>query len=110
MRIILEHLYQVEPLHAAMFVLAMNLLTFPLYGIDKRLAIKKGYRIPETSLLLVALLGGSPAAMLAQRVFKHKISKQTFRRRIWIITIFQVAALAYLWYIGFLELWALGPK
>lgn len=49
-----------------------NILTFSLYGIDKRKAIKRQWRISERMLLAFALLGGSIGAILAMMIFHHK--------------------------------------
>ena len=51
---------------AAGYVLVMSLLAFALMGVDKRRAKRKGARrIPERTLFLTALLGGSLGAALA---------------------------------------------
>jgi uncharacterized membrane protein YsdA (DUF1294 family) len=57
----------------------LSAISFVVYGIDK-LAAKRGrWRKPETALHLLALAGGWPGALAAQRVFRHKMSKQPFR-------------------------------
>lgn len=68
------------------YLLSVNLLTFLAYGIDKRKAVRNGHknkrlsrRIPEASLLLLAVLGGSPAALLAMYLFRHKTLHKKFR-------------------------------
>lgn len=60
------------------FVFVMSIITFIIYGIDKRKAINGQWRIPEKTLLLLALFGGSPGAMLAMQVFHHKTKKPGF--------------------------------
>jgi len=58
---------------------ALSAISFVAYGADK-LAAKHGrWRTPETTLHLLALAGGWPGALAAQRVFRHKMSKQPFR-------------------------------
>jgi uncharacterized membrane protein YsdA (DUF1294 family) len=59
--------------------LAMSLVTFAAYGLDKRRAIKGTWRIKEATLHLLALLGGVPGALLGARVFRHKTRKVRFR-------------------------------
>lgn len=68
------------------YLIGVNLLTFLAYGIDKWKAVHNGHktkhlsrRIPEVSLLLLAALGGSPAALLAMRAFRHKTLHKKFR-------------------------------
>lgn len=50
----------------------INLLTFIVYGADKRRARKGKWRVPEKTLFLLPLLGGSIGALLGMRVFHHK--------------------------------------
>ncbi len=60
----------------------LNLLTFAYYGWDK-FAAKRNYdRVPEKRLLLMAFLGGSIGAKIAQRTFRHKTWKQPFASRL----------------------------
>ena len=63
----------------ASFLVAVNLATFIFFGYDKSIAGRPVYRVPETVLLWLALIGGSPAAGLAQSIFRHKTRKGTFR-------------------------------
>lgn len=73
------------------FLLAVNLLTFIAYGIDKRKARRKKWRIPESTLILLAIFGGSPAALLAMHLFHHKTLHNKFRYGIPLILLLQVA-------------------
>ena len=57
----------------------MSVIAFLFYGYDKRQAIRNRPRIPEIVLHLLALLGGSPGALLGQLVFRHKTKKLSFR-------------------------------
>lgn len=66
-----------------------NLLAFGLFAVDKRAAIRGDQRIPENTLLLVSLLGGSPCAFAAQQLFHHKTRKQPFLTRFWMVIAFQ---------------------
>lgn len=91
------------------YLLSVNLLTFIAYGLDKWKAVHNGNknknlsrRIPEASLLLLAILGGSPAALLAMRFFHHKTHHKKFRYGIPIILILQLA-LAVLLMMYFLQ-------
>lgn len=72
-------------------LLSLNLLTYGLFSIDKSAAMTAGRRVPESVLLQCALLGGSPAAKLAQRRLRHKTSKQPFARRLNRIVALQAA-------------------
>ena len=81
------------------YLLSVNLLTFLAYGIDKWKARHNGTtrskrhlsrRIPEASLLLLAALGGSPAALLAMYLFRHKTLHKKFRYGVPAILIIQL--------------------
>ena len=86
------------------YLLAVNLLTFLAYGLDKWKAVRNGQRskhpsrrIPETTLLLLAALGGSPAALLAMYLFRHKTLHKKFRFGIPAILLVQIALAIALW-------------
>lgn len=64
---------------AAYFLLTVNLVTFVVYGIDKWKARNEQWRTPESTLLLLALFGGSVGAMLGMLVWHHKTSHLLFR-------------------------------
>ncbi len=78
------------------YLLALNLLTFAIYGIDKWKATRRQWRAPEATLLLLALLGGSPAALLAVRTFHHKTLHKKFRYGLPLIFLVQLAVAALL--------------
>lgn len=59
---------------------AVNLLTFAMYALDKRAAQRGLWRTPESQLHLLELLGGWPAAGLAQQVLRHKRAKPAYRK------------------------------
>jgi uncharacterized membrane protein YsdA (DUF1294 family) len=81
-------------LNLALFVLLMNSSLFIMYGLDKRAAIKGFRRIPESSLHVFALLGGWPAAFIAQSVFHHKTRKSAFQLVHW-LTVLASISLVY---------------
>ena len=57
--------------------LLVNLIVFAMYGIDKAKAVRNEWRIPEKTLIGLAVLGAS-GALLAMFVFRHKIRKPKF--------------------------------
>ena len=61
------------------YLLAVNILTFLLFGIDKRRAIKDKWRISEKCLLISALLGGSIGGIYGMKLFHHKTQKPAFK-------------------------------
>jgi Predicted membrane protein len=62
-----------------LYFIAINLLTFLLYGLDKYKAVRQEWRIPERILLLMAFLGGAFGALSAMRIFRHKTKKGRFK-------------------------------
>ena len=62
-----------------LYFIAINLLTFLLYGLDKYKAIRREWRIPERALLIMAFVGGAFGALSAMRIFRHKTRKGRFR-------------------------------
>ena len=61
------------------YLIAINIIAFVIYGIDKQKAIRKQWRIPEAQLLAVAAIGGSAGALLGMQFFHHKTRKWKFR-------------------------------
>ena len=78
------------------YLLAVNIATFFLYGIDKYKAKKGKWRISEATLLLMAVIGGSIGAWAGMRLWHHKTMHKKFKYGIPIIIILQVALAVYL--------------
>jgi uncharacterized membrane protein YsdA (DUF1294 family)/cold shock CspA family protein len=64
-----------------------SVITFFAYGIDKSAAKQGGWRTKESTLHLLSLVGGWPGAMLAQKKFNHKTTKESFRVEFWFTVI-----------------------
>jgi len=77
--------------------MALNVATVLLYGYDKAIAGGSRRRIPERTLLLFALLGGTPGALFAMGLFRHKTAKASFRRAMMVIVVVQLALLGWLY-------------
>jgi uncharacterized membrane protein YsdA (DUF1294 family) len=68
-----------------MYLLGLSLAAFLLFAWDKRCAVIGRRRIPERTLLMLALAGGTPGAIAGQRLLRHKTRKEPFRSRLlWI--------------------------
>ena len=74
------------------YILAINIITFCVYGIDKLKAKKSWWRIPEVTLLLLAAVGGSIGAWLGMKVWHHKTMHKKFKYGVPAIIILQIAA------------------
>ena len=81
------------PANIAIALAAMNVLAFAAFGIDKRKAEAGDYRIAESTLLMLALLGGTPGAYAGRATFRHKTRKQPFSGQLHAIAVLQVLAL-----------------
>lgn len=82
------------------YLVLVNVAAFAMYGIDKRKAIKDQWRIPEKTLLLAALLGGSFGAFTGMQMFHHKTKHWKFLLGVPACMILHVAlAVLYWWYI-----------
>jgi len=62
----------------AFFLIGINVLTFLLYGIDKWKARRGKWRIPEDTLIWLAIVGGSIGALLGMYLFRHKTQHLKF--------------------------------
>ena len=78
------------------YLLAINIATFLLYGIDKYKAKKGRWRISEATLLTMAAIGGSIGAWAGMRLWHHKTMHKKFKYGIPVIIILQVALAVYL--------------
>ena len=74
----------------------LNVITFLVYGIDKWKAKKERWRIPESTLLLLAVVGGSIGALLGMKVWHHKTMHKKFKYGIPLIIVLQIGVLGYL--------------
>lgn len=79
----------------ASLLLVWNIVTFSLYAIDKRRAIKGKWRISEKTLLVSTVLCGGIGAMIAANIFHHKTRKPYFQIIWWISAIIE-AIIIYL--------------
>ena len=81
------------------YLLAVNFFAFILYGIDKKRARNREWRISERALIGIAVIGGSVGAILGMHVFHHKTRHWYFRYGLPVILIIQVL-LAWFLYNG----------
>lgn len=76
-------------------LVVINLLTFSLYGVDKWKARHQRWRIPEATLLGLAVLGGSIGAWLGMKVWHHKTMHKKFKYGVPAIIIVQLLMVGY---------------
>ncbi|WP_207717317.1 DUF1294 domain-containing protein [Anaerosporobacter faecicola] len=77
------------------YVLLCNCVGFAIMGIDKSKAKRGAWRIPEKTLFLVALLGGSIGTILGMQKFRHKTKHKSFVYGMPAILILQLILVIY---------------
>ncbi len=80
----------------AVWLVVINAATFAVYGADKSRVKKGRWRIPEKTLLLLPLLGGSVGGLLGMAVFHHKTRHWYFRLGLPLMLLLQAALAVYL--------------
>ena len=78
------------------YLVIINIAAVVVYGWDKLCAIRKRWRVPEMTLLVVALLGGSIGAIAAMQVFRHKTLHLKFKYGLPFILALQIVGLVVL--------------
>ena len=73
------------------YLIAINVVAFFLYGIDKWKAKRSKWRISEATLLGLAVIGGSIGAWLGMKVWHHKMMHKKFKYGIPLILMAQIA-------------------
>lgn len=82
------------------YLVAINVVTFALFGFDKWMAASGARRIPEATLWLASALGGTVGALAAMQTFRHKTRKASFQIVLALIAMLQIGVGAGLWYFG----------
>ena len=89
-------LYQ-DFLHIAIiYFVAINVVTFFMYGIDKWKAKRSKWRISEATLLWMVVVGGSIGAWLGIKIWNHKTMHKKFKYGVPAIIILQIAIIVYI--------------
>lgn len=76
-----------------LYLAGINLVTFAMFAWDKVRAIRGDWRVPEKTLLALALAGGTPGAFIAQQRLRHKTRKRPFRSQLILIAILHLTLL-----------------
>ena len=77
---------------------AMNVVTFFLFGMDKRKAKRSKWRIEEATLLWWAALGGSVGALFGMKFWHHKTQHRKFTWGVPAILVLQIALVGAIYY------------
>lgn len=73
------------------YLALVNIIGFAIMGIDKKKAQKRAFRIPEATLFLIALIGGSLGSIIGMHTFRHKTRHWYFLYGMPAILILQIA-------------------
>ena len=73
------------------YLIVINILTFAVYGIDKWKARQGSWRISESTLLMLAVIGGTIGALLGMQVWRHKTMHLKFKYGLPLILLAQIA-------------------
>jgi uncharacterized membrane protein YsdA (DUF1294 family)/cold shock CspA family protein len=76
--------------------LALSLVTYIAYAMDKSAARSGNWRTSEGTLHIFSLIGGWPGALVAQQTLRHKSRKQPFRFIFWLTVMANCGAFAWL--------------
>ena len=76
---------------AIIYLAAINVVTFFLYGIDKLKAKHSRWRISEATLIWMSVFGGSLGAWLGMKAWHHKTQHKKFKHGIPLILLAQIA-------------------
>ena len=90
------------PTNIAIALIAINVIAFAAFGLDKAKARAGRWRVQESTLLMLAFLGGTPGAYAGRAAFRHKTRKQPFGSRLFQIAEGQMLALGGLigWWLS----------
>ena len=78
-----------------LYLIGINVLTFLLYGFDKWKARRGKWRIPEDTLIWLAIVGGSIGALLGMNLFRHKTQHKKFTLGVPAIFVAQIALIYF---------------
>ncbi|MBO5185654.1 MAG: DUF1294 domain-containing protein [Prevotella sp.] len=78
------------------YLLAVNVMACLVYGIDKWKAKRNKWRISETTLLMLAVIGGSIGALTGMKLWHHKTMHKKFKYGVPLILIAQIVLAIYL--------------
>lgn len=81
------------------YLVLINIAAYAAFGLDKYKARWGGWRIPEKTLFLFALIGGSIGAWAGMKMFRHKIRKAGFKAGILAILTLQCAGIVFLLFL-----------
>lgn len=92
---LLEYISKYSIIVIVIYLVVMNSIGFASMGIDKSKAKRGAWRIPEKTLFLIAVLGGSVGSILGMKQFRHKTKHKSFTIGMPAILLVQVLVILY---------------
>lgn len=74
------------------YLVLINIVTFVTYGVDKLKAKKQCWRIPESTLIGLGVIGGSLGALIGMQIWHHKTQHNVFRFGIPFVIVLQITS------------------
>lgn len=84
-------------LYFVFYLFAINIISFLVMYLDKRKARYGKWRIPEQTMLILALVGGSIGSIFGMYMFRHKTKKLRFSVGFPVILILQIVLIVSIW-------------
>lgn len=84
-----------ESVKLAVYLICVNLFAFICFGLDKYKAIRRKWRISESFLLSLSVIGGAFGGLLGMILFRHKIRKPMFLVVVPLSAVFYIAVIIY---------------
>ncbi len=81
-----------------LWLAALSVITFILYGLDKAQSKRKGWRVPENALHVLALAGGFLGGWVGRSLFHHKTKKGMFVFILIISTVIHLGVVGWVWW------------
>lgn len=79
-----------------LYYLCVNIIAFILYGMDKKYAREGRWRIPEKTLLGIAMIGGAAGAWIGMQTFRHKTKHMSFRILVPVFVVVHVGIIVFM--------------
>ena len=83
----------------AIWYLIINVVSFVMYGSDKKKAVKGEWRIPESTLLTTGAMGGGIGSLIGMNFFRHKTKKAAFRIMVPLFIVVHGLIICFLYFV-----------
>ena len=81
---------------AGIYLILINICGLAAMGIDKSKARRSAWRIPEKTLFLISIIGGSLGTLMGMYIFRHKTKHWYFVVFMPVILLLHIVILAYI--------------